>query len=115
MASLESLSPLERELEIMRRDKEKCQNELQKLKDMVGFSQGSDNYRARRSYLPESGPLVDTVRQLQNFFRMQSTQMGSPHAERARHNLNSTIEEVADATSGSCGVFAQEGCSELAE
>lgn len=80
------------------------------------LEQGSDNYKARRSYLPETGPLYDTVRQLQGFFRSsQYKAMGSPPHERARHNLNSTIEEVADSTSASCGVFAQEGCSELAE
>lgn len=41
-ADLGHLPPTERELEILRREKEKCQNELQKLKDIVGFAQVSE-------------------------------------------------------------------------
>eukprot|EP00960_Hanusia_phi_P068778 766933-Hanusia_phi.AAC.1 len=60
------------QLEILTREREMCQNELQKLKDIIGFAAVGSEYRARASYLPETGALYDTVRQVQAFMRSQA-------------------------------------------
>ena len=50
-------------------ERERCQNELQKLKDIIRFTavKNHGDFRTRDSYLPETGPLYDTVRELQHF------------------------------------------------
>ena len=57
------------QIDALLKERERCQNELQKLKDIVGFTaqKASGDYRTRDSYLPDTGPLYDTVRELQHF------------------------------------------------
>ena len=57
------------QVDALLKERERCQNELQKLKDIVGFTAQKSNgdYRTRDSYLPDTGPLYDTVRELQQF------------------------------------------------
>jgi hypothetical protein len=57
------------QIDALLKERERCQNELQKLKDIVGFTAQKSNgdYRTRDSYLPDTGPLYDTVRELQQF------------------------------------------------
>jgi len=57
------------QIDILLKERERCQNELQKLKDIVGFAdvKNGGDFRTRDSYLPETGPLYDTVRELQHF------------------------------------------------
>ena len=59
----------EEQIDMLLKERERCQNELQKLKDIIGFTavKSSGEYRTRDSYLPETGPLYDTVRELQHF------------------------------------------------
>ena len=58
------------QIDALLKERERCQNELQKLKDIVGFTSNqikSGELRTRDSYLPDTGPLYDTVRELQHF------------------------------------------------
>jgi len=68
-AGADSTLSKEEQIDVLLKERERCQNELQKLKDIVGFTsaKASSEYRTRDSYLPETGPLYDTVRELQHF------------------------------------------------
>lgn len=50
-------------------ERERCSNELQKIKDILGFSDMPDEYKKRCSYLPDQGPLYEVARQLQTVIR----------------------------------------------
>ena len=68
-AGADSTLSKEEQIDVLLKERERCQNELQKLKDIIGFTsaKASSEYRTRDSYLPETGPLYDTVRELQHF------------------------------------------------
>ena len=54
------------EIDQLLEERERAQNELQKLKDIIGAVDNPDDYKKRQSYLPDlSSPLYDTVRELQ--------------------------------------------------
>lgn len=69
VAGTDSSLPAEEQIDMLLKERERCQNELQKLKDIIGFTsvKSSGEHRTRDSYLPETGPLYDTVRELQHF------------------------------------------------
>lgn len=55
------------EIDQLLEERERAQNELQKLKDIVGAVDNPDDYRKRQSYLPDcSSQLYDTVRDIQS-------------------------------------------------
>ena len=57
------------QIDALLNERERCHNELQKLKDIVGFSavKANGDFRCRDSYLPDTGPLYDTVREISHF------------------------------------------------
>ena len=53
------------EIDQLLEERERCQNELQKLKDIIGYADNPDDYKKRQSYLPDcSSLLYDTVREV---------------------------------------------------
>jgi len=55
------------EIDNLLEERERAQNELQKLKDIIGAVDNPDDYRKRQSYLPDcSSQLYDTVREIQS-------------------------------------------------
>jgi hypothetical protein len=55
------------EIDNLLEERERASNELQKLKDIIGSVENPDDYRKRKSYLPDcSSQLYDTVRDLQS-------------------------------------------------
>mmetsp|Transcript_67162 Transcript_67162/g.160536 ORF Transcript_67162/g.160536 Transcript_67162/m.160536 type:complete len:820 (+) Transcript_67162:147-2606(+) len=53
------------EIDRLLEEREQCQNELQKLKDIMADQENPKEYRSRKSYLPDAGPLYDSVKGLQ--------------------------------------------------
>ena len=53
------------EIDKLLRERERCQNELQKLKDIIGYAATPNEYKNRQSFLPDCGPVYETVRELQ--------------------------------------------------
>eukprot|EP00960_Hanusia_phi_P017106 503234-Hanusia_phi.AAC.1 len=55
------------EIDQLLEERERCQNELQKLKDIIGYADNPDDYKKRQSYLPDcSSLLYDTVREVRS-------------------------------------------------
>ena len=69
LAAVHQLALEVRQVEIdnLLEERERASNELQKLKDIIGSVENPDDYRKRKSYLPDcSSQLYDTVRDLQS-------------------------------------------------
>jgi len=63
-AGADSTLSKEEQIDVLLKERERCQNELQKLKDIIGLTsvKASSEYRTRDSYLPETGACAYAVR-----------------------------------------------------
>ena len=79
------------EIDQLLEERERAQNELQKLKDIIGSVENPEDYRKRQSYLPDcSSQLYDTVRDLQakvqrKLQRIQECSVISEEVSRHQH------------------------------
>jgi len=82
------------EIDQLLEERERAQNELQKLKDIVGSVDNPDDYRKRQSYLPDcSSQLYDTVRDIQAKVqrKLQRTQECAIISEEVRSTVPNTF------------------------
>ena len=71
---------LQEEMNALVQERNRCQNELLKLKDILAAaitSEDGSDFKKRESYIPDSGALYDTIRQIQAIIRSRPARSNS--------------------------------------
>ena len=88
---------MQEEMNELIQERNRCQNELLKLKDIlaaaVTTADGSD-FKKRESYIPDSGALYDTIRQIQAIIRSRPLRGNAKTIDEEVDNEDSVQEDV---------------------
>jgi len=107
-AGADSTLSKEEQIDVLLKERERCQNELQKLKDIIGLTsvKASSEYRTRDSYLPETGACAYAVRgghHGQHTANQSSHVSSMPVQKSSNNHLSSTPHLVCGAHGNGAG------------